>query len=382
MRVLHDYQIIVRQKIGGISRYHYELIKNINEKIDGVEASALCLFFRNIYFREYYGRTPYSYSNKAVRNSVLIINDIYTFFKIIFASLAGKKYDIVHISWYNPYYARLIKKLMGKKSPKIVMTVHDLVHEMEANKNLIMKRGALAREKMLKIADAVIAISENTKKDLLHYYPWVDLKKISVIYHGFLQNKVNEACAMVLPQNYVFYVGKRSSYKNFKTFIFAMGQLKKRISDLYILCAGGGSFTKEELQYIKEYGLKDSIKQKNMTDAELVYCYAHAKCYVYPSLYEGFGMPILEAFYYCCPVVLSDASCFPEIAGDAGVYFNGENAEDMAAKVEMVYNMSNMERAELIEKGKKRLCAFSWERAAKETVEVYKKAEAAFIGKL
>lgn len=374
MRVLHDYQIIVRQKMGGISRYHYELVKNINEKISSVEATAPCFFFRNHYFKDYYGRKPYTYSNTAVRNLVLILNDIYTFFKIILAALVGKKYDIVHITWYKPYYAQLIKKLMGKKSPKIVVTVHDLVHEMEADKNPIMKRGAADREKMLRIADAVIAISENTKKDLLHFYPWVDKNKISVIYHGFLQEEVNETCTMELPKDYVFFVGKRASYKNFKTFISAMGQLKKRIPDLYIVCAGGGSFTKEEMQYIEEAGLKDSIQQKYMTDAELVYCYAHAKCYVFPSLYEGFGMPILEAYSFNCPVVLSDASCFPEIAGEAGIYFDGTKAEDIAAKVEMVYNMSDVERAELIEKGQERLREFSWERAAKETVEAYKNA--------
>ena len=375
MRVLHDYQIIVRQKMGGISRYHYELVKNINGGIAGVEANAPCLFFRNYYFRDYYNREPYTYKNTIVRNAVMLLNEVNTFFRVVFASLIGKKYDVIHITWYKPYYIHLIKRIMGRKSPKIVLTVHDLVHEMEANEKPVMKRGADDREKMLKIADGIIAISENTKKDLLHYYPWVDEKKISVIYHGFLQEKVEETCELELPREYVFFVGKRTSYKNFSTFVSAMGKAKRNIPGLSVVCAGGGDFTKDELAQIEKAGLKNSIQQKFMTDAELVYCYKHAKCYVFPSLYEGFGMPILEAFSYDCPVVLSDASCFPEIAGDAGIYFDGTKADDIAKKVEEVYCMSDKERRELVQRGRERLKAFSWKRTAEETVEVYKKVQ-------
>lgn len=374
MRVLCDYQILVRQSTGGVSRYHYELLKNINILKNDVLMETLCLFSRNYYFRKYFGRDPYNYSNKKVRNIVLILNDLCTFFKVLFIGLFGKRYDIVHVTWYKPFYIKILKRIMLNNKPKVVMTVHDLIHEMLSEKDPIMKRGAYDREKMLKISDEVIAISNNTKKDLLYYYPWVDERKISVVYHGFPEETLGESKPKNMPNDFVFFVGQRSSYKNFSTFIRAMGILHKKIKKLYIVCAGGGAFTEKEQKIIKEAGLVGLVSQKFMTDEELVYCYRHARCFVFPSLYEGFGMPILEAFYYDCPVVLSNASCFPEIAGDAGIYFDGMNVDDIAEKIEMVYKMNDVERTILIKKGHDRLHNFSWNKAAKETVAIYKKA--------
>lgn len=115
MRVLCDYQIIVRQKVGGISRYHYELIQHINKLYKDVNVDAMCLFFRNYYFESFYKKKAWKYENKFIRNFSLIINDFYTFIKIIISEVANHGYDVIHITWYKPFYVRPIKKILGKK---------------------------------------------------------------------------------------------------------------------------------------------------------------------------------------------------------------------------------------------------------------------------
>lgn len=248
------------------------------------------------------------------------------------------------------------------------MTVHDLVHEIESDKSEIMNKGAHDRKNMLKLADAIICISENTKNDLMKFYPWLDEKKVRVIYHGFSENNIGKFCET--REDYLFYVGKRSGYKNFSILIKAIKILKLSNLSIHVICAGGGDFSDDELSEINNAGLNEQFTQKYMTDSELANSYKNAKCFVFTSLYEGFGMPILEAFSFGCPVILSDCSCFPEIAGEAGVYFDPTNEYDLAQKIEKVI-LDKEYRNKMINEGYKRLSLFSWDDTAKKTVEVY-----------
>lgn len=111
--------------------------------------------------------------------------------------------------------------------------------------------------------------------------------------------------------------------------------------------------------------------QMNVSDEELAYIYSKAEMFVFPSLYEGFGIPIVEAMSCNCPVVLSNASCFPEIAGDAAVYFDPNKSEDMAEKIDEVLQSEKLKK-KLIYKGKQRAKLFTWNKNAKAIYDIYK----------
>lgn len=367
MRILHDYQIVIRQKFGGISRYHFELIRNMKKLDNNLVVDCPAIFSRNYYFQRFYQKRAYNYN---YYYPSLILNDVWTFVWLLAAYTQRKPYDVIHLTWYKPFFIKPFLFLCRKHKPRIIVTVHDLIHEMVAQTNPVMKRGANDRKKMLLIADRIIAISENTKKDLLKFYPNIDQSKISVIYHGFPQKKVQKQSEISLPPNYLLFVGDRKTYKNFNTFIQAVEILSKEDPSLNVVCAGGGCFTQEERLFLKESGMEQKVTQQHMTDDELSDCYKNARCLVYPSLYEGFGMPILEAFSYGCPVVLSNTSCFPEIAQNAAVYFDGKSAMDIAEKIRSLLK-SNEKCEQLREAGYQRLKEFSWEKTAQDTLKVY-----------
>ena len=141
--------------------------------------------------------------------------------------------------------------------------------------------------------------------------------------------------------------------------------------DLYVVCTGD-HFTAEENSYFEALDIKDQLKIIFVDDAELLGLYKSAQMFIYPSYYEGFGIPILEAFQAECPVVLSNGSCFPEVAGDVGVYFDFKSPQQLRTAVLSLLNDKEY-RQKMIRKGKQRLHHFSWEKSALQTVEIYKK---------
>jgi len=151
-----------------------------------------------------------------------------------------------------------------------------------------------------------------------------------------------------------------------------MKPVLKKHPDIFLLCAGGGNFNEEEVLLLNTLGIENQvIHQYFDTDNTLFALYQRAIAFVYPSLYEGFGIPILEAFACACPVILSNSSCFPEVAQEAALYFNTGDDEDLSHKLEEIISNSNL-RNSLINKGLKRQKAFSTEKKAKETYKVYK----------
>lgn len=370
--VMCDYQILIRQDYGGVSRYHYEILNYIKQNHKEVEILIPCLFNRNTYFSELLNGSLWRYDNKYLNYFVRILNEVYSFLFLIFRLFIGKPVDVVHITWYKPFYLRLYLKVV-KNKPNVVMTVHDLIHEMNANVNPVLRRGANDRKRCFSFCNRIIAISYNTKADLIRFYPGLSNRNIDVIYHGYPKwDKDGLKKEKKLSQ--ILFVGQRKDYKNFNSLIRALGILKKQGEIFSLICAGGGSFDKGEMDLIKKFDINECITQKYMTESELQECYETSVCFVYPSKYEGFGMPILEAFSSDCPVLLSNCSCFPEIAGDAAIYFNPNDAEDIANKIKMILNNQDVQN-ECIIKGKERLKIFSWSIASEMTLSVYLKKE-------
>ena len=357
MNIFYDYQSIFRQRLGGVSRYHSELYRRINQ-FPGTTAFCKVFGSPNIYFEDILGYKSYDkygydwwFLDKA--------NKISNMFEI-----RHKKYDIIHPTWYSP-------KAYDKSSKaKYVITIHDMIHEIYKG-NLT---GDIEGKRFwIHQADNIIAVSENTKKDILFYYPEINPEKITVIPLGTDKNIIPKQPIYQLPHRYILYVGGRDyEYKNFKRFLRVSTKILREYEDVDLLIVGGGDLNQFESQYLTDNKVNLRVHNVSADDQELAYIYRYAECFIYPSIYEGFGIPILEAFTNECPVVCSKASSFPEVAGEATLYFEPESDEDMYEKISQILTKPNMRKG-LITKGLEQLELFSWDTMAEKTMNVYNK---------
>jgi glycosyltransferase involved in cell wall biosynthesis len=194
-----------------------------------------------------------------------------------------------------------------------------------------------------------------------------DPAKISVVHHGFLPGGT---IAPRLFDRYILYVGERKGYKNFLPWLSAIRQLLVLDPTLKIVCTGS-NFTSSEQEVFKNWGVTDSIIHIAANDAQMNSLYRNALCFVFPSLYEGFGIPILEAFSNGCPVCLSNASCFPEVAGDAALYFAPHDAQSMYDTLKEVISSATL-RDDLRSRGYERIKEFSLQKMVRQTCDVYR----------
>ena len=257
---------------------------------------------------------------------------------------------------------------------KIVVTVHDCIHEI-FYKDYGFEKINYPKKKILEKADHIICVSKSTKNDLINIYN-IDESKISVTHeaHSHLTtNKKNYDSINFLKFPYILYVGSRWKYKNFSRLLKTLSINKKFLKDFKLVIFGGGKLNNSELKLMQELNLnKEDIIHLEGGDEILNACYSNARLLVYPSLYEGFGIPILEAFANNCPVVCSDSSSLPEVADDAALYFNPNDEQSIYDSISKI-SYSDQLRNEFIIKGKIRLKNFSWHKCAKETLNIYNK---------
>lgn len=232
------------------------------------------------------------------------------------------------------------------------------------------------KKEIITKANHIIAISEHTKKDIIETLG-ISPQKIDVIYHGCsLQSTISKP-NLHLPQRYILFVGDRTSYKNFQRLAEAFSIIHQTDAHLHLICAGK-PFSKAESELISRIGIVSHTLQISVNDQHLKELYNRALLFVYPSYYEGFGIPILEAYTCNCPVALSQASCFPEIAENAAAYFDPFSVSSMAEAIKSVI-YDEAERTRLILAGKERIKLYSWEKATRQTELVYRKvAKAVF----
>lgn len=271
-------------------------------------------------------------------------------------------YDIFHPTFYDDYFLRLI----GKKP--FVITVHDMISEIFSMDH------SQAKQKLAVIPKAahIIAVSEQTKKDLVRIMN-VPEEKVSVVYHGADEEPYIPSSTASFAEEYILYVGSRYVYKNFTAFCKSCVGILKRHPQLKIVCTGV-PFSPEEIQLFESLGIKDRMVHRFVqTRQELFDLYHYAITFVYPSKYEGFGIPILEAYKADCPVMLNRASCFPEIAGDAAVFFDiNSEKSDFEEQFETLYRLTGDERGELIQRQRERMKLYSWSKSAAQLADVYK----------
>jgi glycosyltransferase involved in cell wall biosynthesis len=194
-----------------------------------------------------------------------------------------------------------------------------------------------------------------------------------VIYLGFSDKIVTEHKAK---EKYLLFTGNRGGYKNFDLFIKAVAPLLKKY-DLRLICTAR-PFDKKETDLIEYLDIGNSVICRLVSEEELIALYARATAFVFPSLYEGFGIPVLEAFAAGCPAILSNTSSLPEVGGNGAVYFDPYSIDDIRTAIERVITSETLQK-ELIEKGKEQVKNFSWEKCARETMNVYEIAVSSVI---
>lgn len=271
-------------------------------------------------------------------------------------------FDIFHPTFFDDYFL----PFLGKKP--FVITVHDMIPEIFSMDH------SQAKQKLAVIPKAahIIAVSGQTKKDLVRIMN-VPEEKVSVVYHGADEEPYIPSSTAPFAEEYILYVGTRYEYKNFTAFCKSCVGILKRHPQLKIVCTGV-PFSPEEIQLFESLGIKDRMLHRFVqTRQELFDLYHYAITFVYPSKYEGFGMPILEAYKADCPVMLNRASCFPEIAGDAAVFFDlNSEKSDFEEQFETLYRLTGDERGELIQRQRERMKLYSWSKSAAQLADVYK----------
>ena len=359
-KILYDDQMFTFQRFGGVTRYFADLIYNL--PADEFVADIPMKFCENHYITETYG---HKHDKLTFPANYRLRRRIYSLFNRNISKRAVKRgdFDIFHPTYYNPYFLSAIKE----QQKPFVLTIHDMTFERYPQNVLIYDRTIPHKKQLIAEADHIIAVSENTKRDIVEMLG-TDPSKISVVHHGY--KPVSEPAPQLF-EHYILFVGDRKGYKNFLPWLSAIRPLLASDNRLKIVCTGA-PFAKAELAQFTEWGIMDRMVHISANDAQMASLYRHALCFVYPSLYEGFGIPILEAFSNNCPVCLSDASCFPEVAADAALYFNPNDADSMYSTLKEAI-ASQALRNELSAKGTMRGKEFSIERMVEQTCNVYRK---------
>jgi glycosyltransferase involved in cell wall biosynthesis len=226
-------------------------------------------------------------------------------------------------------------------------------------------------------AKKIIAVSKTTKNDLTKAYQIPD-DMIEVVYNGYEKNRVIQEEKFKIHHTnkpYILYVGTLQPRKNITTLIEAFSKFKDLYPDFKLIIAGKKGWLFDSIfDLVGELGLHNDVYFTDyVTDHQLTFLYKNAFCFVLPSLYEGFGIPILEAMSLGCPVISSFASSLPEIGGDACLYFDPQNVDDLVDKLDSFKKDEKMKNS-FIQKGKRRVKEFSWKRCGEQTLAVIRNA--------
>lgn len=356
MRVAMDEQIFATQAYGGISRVFAELASQFTKGDFGVELVPFSAPIVNRYVLDDAALAS-SLRARPARNEWTAL-----------ARYASRmhthpKAEIVHNTFYLPH------GLAPTRGGKRIVTVHDMIPELLPHTRrrldlLTMKR------RYVDAADHIICVSHAAKADLLSVYPEVSAP-ITVVHHGVRPQFAPGADPLPdLPDRYIMMVGNRDQYKDAAVLFRAFALITNDFPDVHVMCIGGGPFTKDERGLLAREGIGHRVHQDVLSDQRMPGAYGNALAFVFPSRYEGFGLPVLEAMACGTPAVLAQATALPEVGGDAAQYFPVGDAQALAT--ELVQILGSPDRAaQLADLGTQRAREFTWDRAARETAQVY-----------
>ncbi|MHB1587484.1 MAG: glycosyltransferase family 4 protein [Acidiferrobacteraceae bacterium] len=366
MRIAFDHQIFGWQQYGGISRYVYELARNLSEYPDH-QVRIVAPLHINQYIAD---------AGEDLNISGMRVPDlpksgpVYRMISALVERSLLRRWrpDIVHETYYagrNP----------ASPHAKIIITVYDMIQERLGQRTARGNDAVRQKLRAVQRADHIICISQHTREDLMDLFS-IPEEKTSVVYLGFSltqQGRKREDMTPA-PNPYLLFVGNRGGYKNFTAMLKAYAQSKILREHYDLLCFGGGRLTAGERRMVAELGLRDdAVRQYSGGDNQLSDLYHGAAALIYPSLYEGFGIPPLEAMSADCPVACSNASALPEVVGDAAELFDPRDLGAIQQAMERVVGDPGL-RDTLIKAGRGRIRGFSWARCAQETLAIYEHA--------
>lgn len=382
MKVLFDHQIFEQQVIGGISRYFDEIITYS----DGNFSNCISIKYSNNQYlqkRTYLNINPLlnyrteflkgfefkgkgrlfslvKYLHKSAYPEHHTINKQYAI-----ESLLMQDFDVFHPTYYDPYFL----EYLGNKP--FVLTIHDMIHEIYPEFQSSIYEISFIRNKSMLAQKAahIIAVSENTKNDIIEILG-ISENKISVIPHA-TSITLGSPTMITVPELYFLYIGDRKgAYKNFKFMIYSIAPILREHPKLKLICTGE-DFSDNEKYLFESLDISDRVISLFVNDTDISTLYSNALSLIFPSYYEGFGLPVVEAFKCNCPVILANTNCFQEVAGDAAIYFEPKSAGSLQKKILEVLNNKEI-RSKYIRLGQKQVEKYSWHNSAHKTYEVYK----------
>ena len=370
MRILYDGEVYEWQAAGGINRYFASVIGGLPREF---EPSLLASRAREVNYPSHPNLKVYEYGRRwpgLERASYRLglhasrLRD-----RWLAGSLARRRFDVFHPT----YYTLLTGRPVGSHRAPTVLTVWDMIHELFPEEMDPTGEQAERKRRAILAARRVICISENTKRDLLARHR-VPEERVAVTH---LASEIDESLSHgpepVPGRPFFLYVGSRSRYKNFggllRAFAAAFGARPGPA-----LCVVGPPFTGEEEELVAGLKLGGRVEHYGYAaDRHLAKLYRRSLALVYPSLYEGFGIPPLEAMACGTVAVVSNASSLPEVVGDAGLLFDPKAPDELTDILRSLAADESL-RGGLIERGRRRAREFSWEKTVAQTVEVYRSA--------
>lgn len=360
MNILFDAQIFRHQRYGGISRYYCELAQRLNRRA-GVRAMILALRHTNEYARLL--QFPLVVGWHSGRTGAVNRAENFANRALAKASTRLFQADVVHETYFWGPVVRSARKAR-------TITIYDMVHERYPGQFAPGDRTAALKREAARRADHVFCISESTRRDVVAMLD-IEPSKLSVTPLSASLAPPDDGAPSPHDRPYLLYVGERGGYKNFVALVHALGG-SKALAEFDLVCCGGGPIKRAEWTAIDAAGIeRRRIVHRQGADDLLARLYAGAACFVYPSLYEGFGIPPLEAMRCGCPVACADTSSMPEVVGDAAECFDPTDVASIRAAIDSVVG-SPARGAELRARGFLRASLFSWDRCADETLNVYR----------
>ena len=380
MKILYDHQAFTMQHVGGVSKGICNILTHMPQDVEIKIGVKQC---NNVYLREsglvpelesasidwvgtkrrfYFpglGTIYRTGSRLGLIRSAEFYNRKYSI-----QLLKEGSYDIFHPTFFDDFF---LSYLNGRP---FVLTIHDMMPELFPDYFRKNDQQVVAKRKMIPLAAAIAVPSQNTKEDVIRLLS-VSPERITVIHRGGPEFEVVKEDA-IFKGPYFLFVGARDVYKNFIGLLKDYQMFHQKVSDVKLVCVGA-PFAPGEEEMIQSMGLKDIVVRTAADDNQLKNLYAHALAFIFPSRYEGFGLPVLEAMAYGCPLLLNNRSCFPEVAGDAALYFNSDgDISELPDLLQQVLAWDSEKRKAVIEKGYERLKMFSWKKAAEQYAELYR----------
>lgn len=350
INIVYDNIIYSLQKVGGISKYWTELIKRQKKNIIFYELNNQNIFRNNLKISTF----------KEAKIPLFILR-YFPFLKKI------KSGSIFHSSYYRTTF---------QKDVINITTVHDFTYNY-FTKGLVKIVHIFQKNIAIKNSDGIICVSNNTKKDLLKFFPSLNREKIKTIYNGVdnsffqiknLKKTVSKDLKFLINKKIILYVGERKGiHKNFSLVLDVIASL----NNYYLVCIGGEKIDIKEKKIIGKKTKNRFYHINKISNDKLNIIYNISFCLLYPSSYEGFGIPIIESMKAGCPVISTNKSSIPEISGNAAILVNKINKNQIIHSIQLLQN--NNLRNKYIKRGLKQSKKFSWDKCFKETLNFYKK---------